>query len=106
MRNIIGTRRSGKTTKAIKVCLDTLDCYLVVRNIARIEQIQKEFCKYEKVEMLTYHQLLEFNAAGRQFKNIVIDDADDFLEFLAHRKGFNLLAATFNGPNNFERVYD
>ena len=84
MRIISANRDGGKTTKAVELALET-DAYLIVRDHNEAYRLSG---LYPSLRFpVTFDELLNSGMRGSQVRNIVIDNADDFLRFVVGSVG-------------------
>lgn len=89
MNTIVGKRRSGKTTEAIKLAFDTNVAIIVPNAVWKHDVF--EFCKNkfgkqvaECMKIFTVSDIIEGKHRGRKYNGFVIDEADRVFEQLLH----------------------
>lgn len=95
MNTIVGERRSGKTTEAIKLAFDT-DAAIIVAN-AMFKQDLFEFCKREfgkqvaeSIKIFTVSEIIDGKTRGQRFNGVVIDEGNLVFEQLLNNLMGNL----------------
>jgi hypothetical protein len=100
MRIKIGTRQTGRTTWAAALA-QTTGAYLVVRSQRTAERVAKEFPGIRFP--MTYDELLRDKLHGSSVQNIVIDDADGFLQYVVESlriEGITLLGKEYQNDQS------
>lgn len=90
---IYGKRRSGKTTKALKLC-KKLGADLVVDNFKMADWIKENPQYDEKIKIYTFRQLLNGDLNGNK-KPFIIDEIQFLVSMLS---GGNVVAFTCTKP--------
>lgn len=85
MKTVIGERRSGKTTEAIKLALDTRSAIICPNKEAKqtiLKQCRDVYGKLtaETLTVFTVYDIIDGKARGRRFSGFVIDEGGFVLE--------------------------
>ena len=91
MKIVTRKRNKGKTTFAVKQAIKS-GAYLVVRSHAVAVALAR---KYPTLRFpITYNELLRDHLVGSYVRNIIIDDADDFLRHVCPGLVIDLVTLT------------